>query len=187
MNLLGYIVAIALLLLISPAMRAQSVARMDRVNSEALTAGETARVLAALKNLENDVIVYRSLGEFEVNGKLARVSLPGFEQKLSTVSRELGPVLSRLPASKLKIELTNALDSFQDGVFFWRRIDQPRVVNVLALSYAEPERSAADNALLATTPYTVAILWRQAHNYLSKAEKTLAAQQTVSSTQHSLR
>src|SRR2546423_9093602 len=167
MNRLIFIVAIVVLLMSSTTLSAQSVARLNVRSDEAATASGNAKAITALKSLESDVIVYRSLGDFEDSGKLARVSLLKFEQRLSTVTRELEPMLDRMPASKLKFELTNALDSFRDGAFYWRQADQPRVVNISALSYAESNRTQADSALLATTAYTVAIHWRQAHTYLN--------------------
>ena len=56
-----------------------------------------ARSMAALKRLEKDVLVYRSLGEFEANGKLAKVSYQAFRNDLNEVTAEVEPMLSRLP------------------------------------------------------------------------------------------
>jgi len=39
-----------------------------------------ARSMCALKRLEKDVLIYRSLGDFEAHGKLARVSYSGFQK-----------------------------------------------------------------------------------------------------------
>ncbi|HYX28818.1 MAG TPA: hypothetical protein VE863_09635 [Pyrinomonadaceae bacterium] len=133
----------------------------------------TARAVAALDRLDNDVIVYRSIGDFEKAGRLARVPVAVFEQHLSEVSAEVMPVLNKLPAGKLKNQLTNAMDSYRDGLFWWRQVDDPHVVNVAALSYTAREPTAADAALRATIPYTVAIHWRQAHKYLRQAEQSL--------------
>src|SRR5207247_10673218 len=108
-----------------------------------------------------DVLIYRSLGDFEENGKLARVTFEAFKNDLQEVICEVEPLLSRLPPSKLKIELTNALDSYRDGAFWWAKIYQPRVVNVSALAFAETTRTLSDQAFLATVPYAVAIHWRQ--------------------------
>jgi hypothetical protein len=127
---------------------------------------------AALKRLETNVIVYRSLSQFEADGRLARVPLQTFETELTKVNNELGSLLAEIPAGKFRTEIINALDSYRDGVFWWRQIDQPRVVHVSALS-SEPNRSSADTTYLSTIPYTVAIHWRQAQKYLSKAEKNL--------------
>src|SRR3982750_1996375 len=52
-------------------------------------------------------------------------------------------------------EGNNTLDSFRDGFFWWRQIDQPRVVSVSALAAAHETRSPADAAFISTVPYTV--------------------------------
>ena len=132
------------------------------------------RAITALKRLDKDVLAYRSLGEFEENGKLARVSFDAFKNDLQAVTAEVEPLLSRLPQSRLKTEIRNALDSYRDGAFWWQKIDhqidQPRVVHVSALAFSEHTRTSSDTALLANVPYTVAIHWRQAEKYLKRAE-----------------
>jgi hypothetical protein len=132
-----------------------------------------ARTISALKRLDNEVLVYRSLGDFETNGRLARVPFEAFANDLQEVTTEVEPLLSRLPQSKLKIEIRNALDSYRDGAFWWQKIDQPRVVNVSALASTEITRTPSDTALLGTVPYTVAIHWRQAGKYLKHAEEMM--------------
>ena len=131
------------------------------------------RAITALKRLGSDVFVYRSLGDFEENGKLARVPFAAFKDHLQEVRAEVAPLLSRLPQGKLKSEISNALDSYRDGAFWWQKIDQPRVVNVSALGSSEITRTPSDAAFLSTVPYTVAIHWRQAGNYLKSAEKLM--------------
>lgn len=157
----------------------QSVARLDK--SPNLTA-ETeirydqllaARAINALKRLDKDVIVYRSLGNFEAEGKLARVSFETFANDLQAVTTEVEPMLSRMPPGRLKTGLTNALDSYHDGAFWWQKICQPRVVHVSALTSTETSRTSSDSAFLATVPYTVAIHWRQANRYLTRAEEMI--------------
>jgi hypothetical protein len=162
------------------AVYAQSVARVNQLStppvgienqvSEEMLA---ARSMLSLKRLENDVLVYRSLGDFEANGKLARVSYQVFRDDLNEVTAEVEPVLSRLPQSRLKTELSNALASYRDGEFWWQQIDQPRVVNVSALAATGNSRAPSDKALLSTVPYTVAIHWRQANRYLRRAEQLM--------------
>jgi hypothetical protein len=152
---------------------AQSVAPLKQVStapvgmaSEEITLAE--RSMSALKRLEQAVLVYRSLGDFEANGKLARVSYQAFRNDLNEVTSEVEPMLSRLPQSKLKIELGNALASYRDGEFWWQQIDQPRAVKVSALAATANTRTPAD-----TVPYTVAIHWRQANRYLRRAEQLM--------------
>ena len=133
----------------------------------------TARAISALKRLDRDVLVYHSLGDFEESGKLARVSCETFRNDLGEVTGEVEPLLSRLPQSRLKTEIRNALDSYRDGAFWWQKIDQPRVAHVSALAFSGNTRTSSDTALLANVPYTVAIHWRQAEKYLKRAEELM--------------
>jgi hypothetical protein len=82
-------------------------------------------------------------------------------------------MLSRLSQSRLKTEISNALDSYRDGAFWWQKIDQPRVVHVSALTATDFNRTPSDTAFLSTVPYTVAIHWRQADRYLKRAEELM--------------
>jgi hypothetical protein len=153
----------------------QSVARLDipaNFTAENETRDErvlAARVITALKKLDREVIVYRSLADFEAEGKFARVPFRQFANDLQSVTTEVEPMLSRMPQSRLKTEITNGLDSYRDGAFWWQKIDQPRVVHVSALTSGYTLTSS-DSAFLTTVPYTVAIHWRQANRNLKRAE-----------------
>ncbi len=180
---LSSLALVTALFLIPTAARGQTVARVKLSEAESSIAELTttgkdqnvaARAIAALKRLDRDVFVYRSLGDFQESGKLARVSFETFRNDLQEVTAEVEPLLSRLPQSRLKNEIRNALDSYRDGAFWWQKIDQPRVVNVSALAFSEPTRTPADTALLANAPYTVAIHWRQAQKYLKRAEEIVS-------------
>lgn len=156
----------------------QSVARLDQ-SANLIPDHETRdervlakRALGALKRLDSQVIVYRSLGDFEAEGKLARVPLAQFANDLQAVTNEVEPMLSQMPQSGLKTEITNALYSYRDGAFWWQKIDQPRVVHVSELTSTET-RTSSDLAFMATVPYTVAIHWRQANRYLKRAEELI--------------
>lgn len=160
---------------------AQSVARIKQLsiaqpgikNKVPEEMGLAARSIGALKRLEKDVLVYRSLGDFKKNGKLARVSYQAFRNDLIGVAGEVEPMLARLPQSKLKNELTNALASYRDGEFRWQQIDQPRVVNASALTATANSRTPSDTAFRTTVSYTVTIHWRQANRYLRRAERLM--------------
>jgi hypothetical protein len=173
------------LALSASAVRAQSLSKLSPLTVSPDSSAE--RVIKSLQRLEDDVIVYRSLGEFEANGHLARVPLKTFETELQLVVDEVTPVLSQMSDDKLRRDLVNALDSFSDGAFRWRQIDQPRVINVSALSSIENKPSAADSALLATVPYTIAIHWRQAHTFLNRARKLSDLQPNRHEAQETLR
>jgi len=179
MNLLS--LALLILLFLSLAAYGQSVARSQRFSSADIPIAQPERVateentlaarsIAAIKRLEKDVLVYRSLGEFEANGRLALVSCEAFTDNLTNVTAEVEPMLRRMPQGRLKTEISNALDSYRDGAFWWQKINQPRVVHVSALTATDFNRTPADAAFLSTVPYTVAIHWRQAGRYLKRAE-----------------
>lgn len=131
------------------------------------------RIIKSLKVLQSEVISYRSLGEFEASGKLARVPFADFKRDLARISADAESTLVWLPQNMLKSELSNALHSFQDGAFWWEQIDQPRVVKVSDLAFADSRRSASQTVLLTTMPYTIAINWRHAGKYLRHAEQLL--------------
>ena len=169
--------ALLILCVLSVATYGQSVSRSkDRIvelTTDASASDErvfAAHAITALKRLEDNVIIYHSLGDFEAGGKLARVSFETFQNDLQTVTGEVESTLSRVRNDRLKTELSNALASYRDGAFWWERIYQPRVVHVSALNYNEINRTPADVALLPTLPYTVAIHWRQAAKYMKRAE-----------------
>lgn len=129
--------------------------------------------MAALGRLDREVIVYRSLADFEAGQKLSLAPLATFEHHLMEVSNEVMPLLDQVPAGKFKNDLSNALDSYRDGLFWWKKIADSRVIDVRSLRYATSDPTAADAALRATIPYTVAIHWRQAHKYLRQAEQSI--------------
>jgi len=132
-----------------------------------------ARIIESLKVLESEVIIYRSLGDFEANGKLARVPFAVFKQDLQRVSADVESALSWLPQNMLKVEISNALHSFQDGAFWWEQIDQSRVVKVSDVAPKDLHQSPSTAALLTTVPYTIAINWRHGSRYLQRAEQLL--------------
>lgn len=170
--------ALLILLFGSAVALGQSVARLDK-SANLVPDTETrdervlaARAITALTQLDSEIMVYRSLGDFEAEGKLARVPFAQFANDLQAVSNEVEPMLSRMPQSRLKTEITNALYSYRDGAFWWEKIVQPRVVHISALTSTET-RTSSDSAFLATVPYTVAIHWRQANRYLKRAEELI--------------
>jgi hypothetical protein len=169
--------ALLILLVVGAAAYGQSVARFEaspNVNSEISSDPVgAARAIAALKRLDRDVIIYRSLGDFEAEGKLARVSFQAFANDLQAVTTEIEPMLLLMPEGRLKAEIRNALDSYRDGAFWWQKINQSRVVHVSALTSFQKTRTTADSAFLASVPYTVAIHWRQAGKYLKRAEELM--------------
>ena len=163
--------ALSILVLICAGAEAQS---LTKPRTAAVDSTPAAQAILALRKLDQDVIVYRSLGEFEENGKLARVSLTRFESSFEVAAGEIESFLAQVPPGKLRTEINNALFSYRDGLFWWRQVDQPRVVHVSSLTANAVSRSGSDASLRASLPYTVAIYWRQARKYLSRAENSIS-------------
>lgn len=155
----------------------QSLAHHDRSNSQLIedaTADQVvgARAIFLLKRLDDDVIVYDSLGDFEDNGTLARVPYETFQRDLIEITPELQKLLSSLPDAPLRADLINAFASYREGADWWQKISEPRVVNLSDLKSRESD-STSDASFVAGIPYTVAVRWRQANEYLQRAVKDL--------------
>ena len=127
------------------------------------------RAIAALSQLDNDVIVYRSLGEFEAGRKLASVSLATFQAHLREATEEVESILPRLTDARLKTSISNALASYRDGAYWWEKIYQPRVIHVSEFRSNENDVTPSASFFHANLPYTVAIHWRQANKHLQRA------------------
>jgi len=111
--------ALLIFFLISVATYAQSGSRARVRTVESTTEISTAddrilaaRAIAALKRLEDDVITYRSLADFEAGGKLARVPRETFLNHLQETTAEVESMLNCITNDRLKIELSNALNSY---------------------------------------------------------------------------
>jgi hypothetical protein len=171
--------ALLILCLFCALAHGQSLTRATRYSAELTNEGTADQVLATramllLQRLDDDVIVYRSLGEFQESGKLARVSLDDFKSHLREAGAEIQSISALITDSRLKIEMRNAYASYRDGAFWWEQVYQPRVINVSSLT-PETSRTQPDTFLLANAPYTVAIHWRQAHKYLQRAVRQAAS------------
>ena len=131
------------------------------------------RAIAALSQLDNDVIVYRSLGEFEAGRKLASVSLATFQTHLRAATAEIESILPRLTDARLKTSISNALASYRDGAYWWEKIYQPRVIHVSEFRANDNDVTPSASFFHANLPSTVAIHWRQANKHLQRAVQHL--------------
>lgn len=125
-----------------------------------------ARAIFLLKRLDEDVIVYESLADFEESGKLSRVPLETFQRDLLEITPELQKLVVSLPDTPLRADLVNAFVSYRDGADWWQKIAEPRMVTVSG-------DSTSDASFVADIPYNVAIHWRQANKCLQRAVKDL--------------
>lgn len=178
--------AFVLLLVFTPASFSQSkppvraLADLDRpVNFQTEECKLAARAISVLKRLEKLVLNYESLGEFETNRKLARVSLEEFTKELENVTKEVEFVLNRLPDSKLKVQIANTLYSYRDGAYWWNRAHQPRIINAASFLSVEATTTLSDLAFASSIPYTITIHWRQARKYMKRAQGLISSERVA--------
>jgi hypothetical protein len=175
---MNYVFLVLLILVSSCTLgHAQSLAHHDRGNSpiiEDATADQVvgARAIFLLKRLDDDVIVYDSLRDFEGSGLLARVPFETLQRDLLEITPELQKLLLNLPDTALRADLINAFTSYRDGADSWEKFFARRVVNVSDLKSREGD-STSDAAFIAGIPYTVVIHWQQANKYLQRAVRDL--------------
>jgi hypothetical protein len=127
------------------------------------------RATFILSQLESEVVVHPSLSDLQENGALTRVPYETFRDDLRKAAAEVAGILFWLPQNRLKFEISNALNSYQDGDLWWRSVYRSKVVSVsdfVPSGTSTPSAQAFKPAL----PYTVAINLRQASTYLRRAE-----------------
>lgn len=156
---------------------AQSLARHDRGNSriiEDATADQVvgARAIFLLRRLDDNVVVYKSARDFEESRTLARVPFETFQTDLLKITPELQKLVSSLPDIPLRADLIKSFASFRDGTDWWEKISRPQAVNVAEVKSSACD-STSDASFVAGIPYTVAVQWRQANEYLQRAVKDL--------------
>ena len=132
------------------------------------------RAVASLEQLRAAVVVYSSYDTFESDGPLARVPLQTFADKLNQVTAEVESIISQLADAKLRSQLSNSLYSYRDGVFWWAKLAQQKVVKVADLRAGFTTIAPAERFFTSTVPYRVVVHWRQANKYLLRAQKLMA-------------
>lgn len=166
---------------------ARSLVRRERgaaraADAEVLAEAESERGLErrlaeaayeSLRELGQDVVVYRTRADFEDGGTLARVSFGDFEGAFAPASRSVRAILGWLPETRLKAELRNALRSYADGRFWWSKLRCARVVDASGDCVTRPERQRLGPAFPETFGYTVAVNWRNAARHLERAAQLL--------------
>lgn len=132
------------------------------------------RALSALQRLQANVITYRSMQDFESDGKLGRVPVDTFKANLYRIITEVEPMLDQLSDPKLRAHLRNALFSFRDGVFWWEKVTQSRVVTPQMIFLEPTSKTPSEIVFESNVPHTVAIYWRQAAKFLLRAQTLLS-------------
>jgi hypothetical protein len=136
------------------------------------------RAVASLEQLKAAVVVYSSYDTFESDGRLARVPLETFADKLNQVTAEVESIISQLSGAKLRSELSNSLSSYRDGAFWWAKLNPEKVVKIADLRAGLTTITPAERFFTSTIPYRVVMHWRQANKYLLRAQRLVAEANT---------
>lgn len=136
------------------------------------------RAVSSLEQLDAAVVVYSSYGTFESDGRLARVPLQHFADKLKQVTAEVESIILQLSDVKLRRELSNSLYSYRDGAFWWAKLDPQKVVKITDLRAGLTTITSADRFFTSAVPYRVVMHWRQANKYLLRAQRLMAEANT---------
>ena len=131
------------------------------------------RAIAELEQLKASIFVCRSYDEFEDDGRLARVSLDTFNDKLNRVTAEVESILPRISDTKLRTHLSNSLHSYRDGAYRWANLGQQKVVSLERLRTEFKTTTPTERFFTSSIPHTVVIHWRQASRYLQRAQRLL--------------
>jgi hypothetical protein len=133
-----------------------------------MTLAESA--IAILQTLDAEVNSYPSLGEFEEHSAVARVSFDKLSSDFETAATTLKQLLSSLPQNLLYYQLQNALNSYSDGIFWWRKTHTRREALVIsAHTWTEPASQKPLGFEAGTINYTVVCNWRKARKHIANA------------------
>lgn len=130
------------------------------------------RVVAVLKTLDAEVNSYSSLGEFEEQGTIAKVSYEKLSKDFETAARTIRPLLSSLPRNLLSYQLQNALNSYGDGLFWWQKTHHRGTAAEAVVSAGDWTEPAPQRPLdfdAASLNYTVICNWRKARRHMISA------------------
>lgn len=130
------------------------------------------RAVAILKTLDEEVNSYSSLSEFEEHNAVARVSFDRLSKDFEVGGGTVQRLLSSLPRNLLYYHLQNALNSYNDGLFWWEKTHARREASASVVSvnnWTEPPSQKPLGFDVGTINYTVVGNWRKAGKHIADA------------------
>lgn len=127
-----------------------------------------------LKTLDEKVISYSTLGEFEQRGAVAEISFESFVKDYMRVAGVVDAILASLPRSVIYYQLQNARDSYHDGLFWWKKTYRRAEAVISANSLLESDQLKTLRMEPGAVNYTVVCNWRGGRKYIEKAETEMA-------------
>lgn len=138
-----------------------------------------ARALSALKGLDAQIKLHSSRARLEdEGGAVAHVSFDRMANDFNTTEATVVRVLSSLPRSAVYYHLRHALNSYRDGLFWWRKNHRraEMVVSVDALTEPRPPDSPGIEPEVVN--YIIIGNWKSARRHILKAEAEIAGAPT---------
>jgi hypothetical protein len=140
-----------------------------------------ARALSALKSLDAQVNLHTSRARLEdEGGAVARVSFDRMANDFARVEPAVRRALHALPRNALHYHLQHALNSYRDGLFWWRKTRQHTQMVVHVNELSETDARDALGIEPEVVNYTVVGNWKSARRYILKAEAEIARAQALS-------
>lgn len=132
-----------------------------------------ARVVETLKPLERLVNAYPTYADYQEGRAASKVSFDRLDGEFADALNIASLLLASMPRSPAFYLLTNARDSYRDGLFWYRKVHQSRKLTVSASAFErDPLRDLRLNA--DQVGYTVVVNWRTAVKYTRLAEHSLS-------------
>lgn len=131
-----------------------------------------ARIVGALKTLEEVVNVPATHAEYQERGTASAVSFHKLEADCSDALDVARALLSWLPRSPTFYRLSNARRGYSDGLFWHRKVYQSKKLSVSANAFA-PDPLQALRLDANQVGYAVVVNWKSALKHTRLAEQSL--------------
>lgn len=153
---------------------AGTMSALSRMEAErAIDLKLACRAVAILKGLDEKVISYSTLGEFEQQGVIGKISFESFFEDYMSVAGVVDAILASLPRNVVYYQLQNARNSYHNGLFWWEKTYRRAKVTISANSLAASDPLKTLGMQPEAVNYTVICNWRGGRKYIEKAEKEI--------------
>jgi hypothetical protein len=132
-----------------------------------------AQIVETLKPLERLINAYPTYADYQESRAESKISPDKLDVELADALNTAALLLAWMPRSPAFYQLSNARDSYRDGLFWYRKVHQSRKLVVSASAFEhDPLRELRLNA--DQVGYTVVVNWRTAAKYTRLAEHSLS-------------
>jgi hypothetical protein len=150
-------------------LRALAMMKAARENDRALV----ARIVETLKPLERMTNAYPTYADYQDGRAASKIGPDGSDAEFADALNTASSLLASMPRSTAFYHLSNARDSYKDGLFWYKKVHQSKTLVVSAGAFeGDPLVDLRLNA--DQVGYTVVVNWRTAAKYTRMAEHSLS-------------